>query len=98
MGVIRAFMTEQVASFQKNDIEPYFWTWRMPYGPAFEPGWSLKYILGKETERPSPQACMPPRSVSTSAGDTEAFMQARGFARDSSDGAPEAKVVAQYLV
>merc|ERR1740121_598655 len=84
--VIRAFMTEQVASFQKNDIEPYFWTWRMPYGPAFEPGWSLKYILGKETERASPLACMPPRNVNTGAGDTEAFMQTRGLAGAVSDG------------
>merc|ERR1712217_860665 len=73
--VIRAFMTEQVESFQKNNIESYFWTWRMPYGPAFEPGWSLKYVLGKEIGRPSPMLCMPPSNGSTGAGDAEAFMQ-----------------------
>eukprot|EP00448_Togula_jolla_P037734 CAMPEP_0170633464 /NCGR_PEP_ID=MMETSP0224-20130122/36006_1 /TAXON_ID=285029 /ORGANISM="Togula jolla, Strain CCCM 725" /LENGTH=600 /DNA_ID=CAMNT_0010962507 /DNA_START=50 /DNA_END=1852 /DNA_ORIENTATION=+ len=27
-------------------IEPFFWTWRMPYGPKFQPGWSLKFFSG----------------------------------------------------
>lgn len=27
-------------------VEPIFWTWRVPYGPKFQPGWSLKYFSG----------------------------------------------------
>mmetsp|Transcript_8629 Transcript_8629/g.18875 ORF Transcript_8629/g.18875 Transcript_8629/m.18875 type:complete len:584 (+) Transcript_8629:64-1815(+) len=27
-------------------IEPFFWTWRMPFAPKFEPGWSLKFFSG----------------------------------------------------
>jgi hypothetical protein len=42
------FLDEQVKMWNSHGIEPFFWTWRMPYGPLFEPGWSLKYITGKE--------------------------------------------------
>jgi len=43
------FLDEQVKVWNSHGIEPFFWTWRMPYGPLFEPGWSLKYIAGKES-------------------------------------------------
>merc|ERR1712032_1549163 len=43
------FLNEQVKAFNQDNIQPFFWTWRMPYGPAFEPGWSLKHALGKES-------------------------------------------------
>lgn len=39
-----SFITEREAPRFK--IEPFFWTWRMPYGPKFQPGWSLKYFSG----------------------------------------------------
>mmetsp|Transcript_3767 Transcript_3767/g.11517 ORF Transcript_3767/g.11517 Transcript_3767/m.11517 type:complete len:551 (+) Transcript_3767:2-1654(+) len=47
--VTRAFIAEQAESMQDHGIEPFFWTWRMPYGPTFEGGWSLKRIAGLET-------------------------------------------------
>lgn len=58
--VIQTFLDEQVQAYEDHDIEAYFWTWRMPYGPSFEPGWSLKYVLGLESERPNPLACLDP--------------------------------------
>jgi len=52
-------LQEQLRSLTAHGIESFFWTWRMPYGPTFEPGWSLKSILGKET--PSNLPCMAPK-------------------------------------
>lgn len=42
------FLDTQVSTWNKYNIEPFFWTWRVPFGPEFEPGWSLKFILGLE--------------------------------------------------
>lgn len=42
------FLDLQVKTWNEFGIEPFFWTWRVPYGPVFEPGWSLKYILELE--------------------------------------------------
>jgi len=53
-------LQEQVRNLAAHGIEAFFWTWRMPYGPTFEPGWSLKSILGRET--PSPLLCMAPKT------------------------------------
>jgi len=60
-AVLEMFLDIQVKAFQKAAIEPFFWTWRMPYGPVFEPGWSLKHVMGKENvhqalpcQRPAP--------------------------------------------
>jgi len=53
------FMQEQLRSFEANSIEPFFWTWRMPYGPAFEPGWSLKHHANLES--PSLPLCLAPQ-------------------------------------
>jgi len=47
------FLDSQVNAFVDHGIEPFFWTWRMPYGPIFEPGWSLRHIMGKEVSKPS---------------------------------------------
>jgi len=47
-ALLHAFLEEQLSAFQKHSIEPYFWTWRMPYGPTFQMGWSLKHLLGHE--------------------------------------------------
>jgi len=44
------YLDAQVRTWNEFNIEPFFWTWRMPYGPEFEPGWSLKYILGLEDD------------------------------------------------
>jgi len=48
-AVTRQYLQTQVRAFNEAQIEPFFWTWRMPYGPSFEAGWSLKHALGKES-------------------------------------------------
>jgi len=58
------FLNEQVTIMNKNGIEPFFWTWRMPYGSVFEPGWSLKHALGKENSHLE-FACLQPKSVTS---------------------------------
>jgi len=50
-AVLRTFLKVQVRIMEVYDIEPLFWTWRMPYGRIFEPGWSLKHLAGYEAER-----------------------------------------------
>lgn len=55
----RVVLQEQLLATQQHGIEHFFWTWRMPYGPAFEPGWSLKRILGREVAV-NPFPCVPP--------------------------------------
>ncbi|CAE7444045.1 exgA [Symbiodinium natans] len=51
-AVTRLFLDEQLLAFAGQGIEPFFWTWRMPYGPVFEGGWSLKHFANLEP-RPS---------------------------------------------
>ncbi|CAJ1351262.1 unnamed protein product [Effrenium voratum] len=46
--LLRAFLEEELKAFQSDQIQPFFWTWKMPFGPNFEAGWSLKYLLGLE--------------------------------------------------
>jgi len=46
--LLRTFIEEQVRAFRSDHIQPFFWTWKMPFGPNFEAGWSLKYLLGLE--------------------------------------------------
>jgi len=58
------FLDEQVTNMNKHGIEAFFWTWRMPYGTAFEPGWSLKFALGKENAHHE-FPCLAPTSQST---------------------------------
>jgi len=50
--ITKAFMLTQVRVMQSHGIDPYFWSFKMPYGPVFEAGWSLKKIFGlAETPR-----------------------------------------------
>jgi len=53
-SVTKIFLEEELASFDSVGLETFFWTWRMPYGPVFEPGWSFKYLTGHETETAAP--------------------------------------------
>jgi len=46
--VLDAMLQYQTDAFVDSDVEAFFWTWRMPYGPNFEAGWSLKAHLGLE--------------------------------------------------
>ena len=46
--MLDAFLDEQLKAFEKADIHNYFWSWRMPQGKNFQPGWSFKYIMGLE--------------------------------------------------
>ncbi|CAE7250949.1 exgA [Symbiodinium pilosum] len=62
--VVRAFLEEQVKAFRSDQIEPFFWTWKMPFGPNFEPGWSLKYLLGLEKDHERALGCGEPASCS----------------------------------
>jgi hypothetical protein len=57
-SVLNAFLEEQVSAMKAANIESFFWTWRMPYGPVFEPGWSLKHLSGLEEPQP-PEQCFP---------------------------------------
>jgi len=56
VDLLRMFLEEQLAVFAEYGIEAFFWTWRMPYGPTFQRGWSLKFISGLE-RLPPPQVC-----------------------------------------
>lgn len=60
--VLDMFLDVQVEGFIAADIEPFFWSWRMPYGSAFEPGWSLKHAMGKEDVRQA-LPCQQPMSM-----------------------------------
>eukprot|EP00811_Abedinium_folium_P011315 NODE_2046_length_2306_cov_9.444240.p1 GENE.NODE_2046_length_2306_cov_9.444240~~NODE_2046_length_2306_cov_9.444240.p1 ORF type:complete len:488 (-),score=148.61 NODE_2046_length_2306_cov_9.444240:337-1800(-) len=62
-AVLDAFLEEQLAALSAHNIEPYFWTWRMPYAPTFEAGWSLAHHLGVESASPA-SMCVAP-TVST---------------------------------
>jgi hypothetical protein len=57
-SVLNAFLEEQVSALEAAQIDGFFWTWRMPHGPVFEPGWSLKHLLGLEYPR-IPEQCFP---------------------------------------
>eukprot|EP00928_Gymnodinium_smaydae_P070174 TRINITY_DN54085_c0_g1_i1.p1 TRINITY_DN54085_c0_g1~~TRINITY_DN54085_c0_g1_i1.p1 ORF type:complete len:537 (-),score=83.89 TRINITY_DN54085_c0_g1_i1:122-1732(-) len=70
----RAWLERQAKSMTQHGIEPFFWSFKMPYGPTFEHGWSLKSIVGQETAPPHPcehgrGAQLMPDSVPCFAGD-----------------------------
>lgn len=46
--VTSTFLNEMMVRFKESDVESFFWSWRMPYAPVFEPGWSLKWLAGLE--------------------------------------------------
>lgn len=60
-AVVDSLLDEQVKAYDAAGIESYFWTWRMPHGKTFQPGWSLKYVLGLENDYNS-STCLPPGS------------------------------------
>jgi len=62
LTVLSAFFTLQLGSFASNTIEPFYWTWRMPYGPKFEAGWSFKQFSGLEGEVFSEKMCQAPKT------------------------------------
>jgi len=73
-AVQEMFLDVQVKAWNAANIEPFFWTWRMPYGPAFEPGWSLKHTMGKENVlQPFPCLQPVPSNVSANAVPQQAF-------------------------
>mmetsp|Transcript_19662 Transcript_19662/g.34853 ORF Transcript_19662/g.34853 Transcript_19662/m.34853 type:complete len:593 (-) Transcript_19662:30-1808(-) len=59
-AVLKIFLEEQLASFDSVGLQTFFWTWRLPYGPVFEPGWSFKYLTGLESKSPERVQCGPP--------------------------------------
>ncbi|CAJ1426451.1 unnamed protein product [Effrenium voratum] len=56
--VLEAFLQVQADAYKAADIQPFFWTWRMPHGPIFERGWSLRWLAGLEL--PAQVTCPPP--------------------------------------
>merc|ERR1712039_262688 len=59
--ITHAYFQEQINAFRSKGIDTFFWTWKMPYGPPFEAGWSLKYVAGVEDQHPQ-YKCEPPKS------------------------------------
>lgn len=61
-NVLRALFGENVEAFAMIDpeiqIEPVFWSWKMPYGPKFQPGWSLKFFSGMDELSDSNGRCV----------------------------------------
>lgn len=60
--VLRALYAENMDAFSniepENQIEPVFWSWKMPYGPKFQAGWSLKSFSGMDELADSNGVCM----------------------------------------
>lgn len=69
-AVTELFLDTQVKGFERGGIEAFMWTWRMPYGPAFEPGWSLKHATGKEVARNALPCHLPKSALQTQAATT----------------------------
>lgn len=43
--LLTVFLQEQLEAFADlGGTEAYFWSWKMPAGPCFEPGWSLQHF------------------------------------------------------
>jgi hypothetical protein len=60
--VLRAIFEENIKAFAlispEIQIEPVFWSWKMPYGPKFQPGWSLKSFAGMDELSDSNGRCV----------------------------------------
>lgn len=72
--VVKVLLEEQRRAFLSGKIEAFFWTWRMPEGPKFEAGWSLKQIAGLEEVSP-PGGCGG-SGVTGGGGDNMTFIDA----------------------
>jgi len=57
--VLREFLALQVDLMREHGVEPFFWTFKMPYGPNFEASWSYQHHVGLAT--PPPSQCHPPK-------------------------------------
>lgn len=55
--LLTAFLEEQLDVYKMYDIEPFFWTWTMPYARNFQSGWSLKSIAGLEDKGAANATC-----------------------------------------
>lgn len=61
--VQRALFEENINAFamvsnSEIRIEPVFWSWKMPFGPKFQPGWSLKTFAGMDELADSNGRCI----------------------------------------
>eukprot|EP00930_Biecheleria_cincta_P058857 TRINITY_DN44657_c0_g1_i1.p1 TRINITY_DN44657_c0_g1~~TRINITY_DN44657_c0_g1_i1.p1 ORF type:complete len:791 (+),score=144.83 TRINITY_DN44657_c0_g1_i1:28-2373(+) len=56
-GVTSVLLDEMMIRFKNSDVQSFFWTWRMPFAPVFEPGWSLRWLAGLEEPVSARQAC-----------------------------------------
>ncbi|CAK0802531.1 unnamed protein product [Prorocentrum cordatum] len=54
-SVVEAVLNDQITSFGNAGIEHYFWSWRTPFSPEYEPGWSLRWLSRREDK--STQQC-----------------------------------------
>lgn len=52
-SVLRVYLQEQLSAWDEVGLQGFFWTWRMPYGRVFEPGWSLRWLAGLEEPVPA---------------------------------------------
>jgi len=58
--VLDMLLAEQLLIFRKYAYQPFFWSWKMPYSPTKEPGWSYQYHVG--LSKTPPFQCHPPQS------------------------------------
>lgn len=60
--VLRTIFEENVRAFAliepEIQIEPVFWSWKVPYGAKFQPGWSLKSFAGMAELSASDGSCV----------------------------------------
>ena len=45
LSTLRATYEHQVVAAQDSNVRLYWWSYKMPYGGAFRPAWSLKQFL-----------------------------------------------------
>jgi len=64
-AVLKVFMAQQVDLCRKYNFEPFFWNWKMPYSPKFEPGWSYQSYVGLAPKPPFP--CHPAKNKTSDA-------------------------------
>jgi len=55
--ILSMYLTEQVELQSKYGLEPFFWSWKMPYSPKKEPAWSYQYHAG--LAKAHPLECFP---------------------------------------
>mmetsp|Transcript_127853 Transcript_127853/g.208289 ORF Transcript_127853/g.208289 Transcript_127853/m.208289 type:complete len:300 (+) Transcript_127853:1-900(+) len=58
--ILATMMSQQADLFQTYGFEPFFWSWKMPYAPDYEPAWSYQQFVGL-AKTPTFE-CHPPRN------------------------------------